>query len=187
MTSSTTKKQVSFHPRVTCKRALHINNYSDDEVMASFYQEDDYLEMREDVRRCVQLIEQGHDHALDDINYCRTGVENRTTAKLQNRVAHRMRAVDAVLNEVDRQWNAQEEYDDEIISELYKQITASTTYQAHSAALAIQNEIHSSAKKISKASGCSRLPSPVVRRPVVRSSHSKGYFSGIQRVHSLAA
>ena len=134
MTGFTPKKEVSFFERVSCKRTLHINDYNEEERQACWYQADEFEAMKQEARQTVKFMEQNAD-CLDDVNFCRRGLEFRTNEESQKRYTLKGKAVDVVMDEMERQW-AFCECNPEIIAELYQSITRQCQIEAHLRALA---------------------------------------------------
>lgn len=52
------KKTVSFSKRVMVRRSLHLNNYTRGEIEATWYNEQEYLDMKRFTRTLVSILEQ---------------------------------------------------------------------------------------------------------------------------------
>ena len=100
--SPISKRSVSFSPYVHVKRTLHINNYSLEEIEASWYDQADFQRMRDEDDVIVQMMEKRQ--TIDEAKYCTRGLEFRTTQGAQQRLRNKAEARDAVLDEQDVQW-----------------------------------------------------------------------------------
>jgi hypothetical protein len=104
MTSPITPKAtraISFSPDVRVKKTLHLNNYSNDEIDACWYNEAETKAIREQARRTVEQMQAEAD--LDGPKYCTRGLEILTAEGRRQRMENRFQAWDAVLNEQERQ------------------------------------------------------------------------------------
>jgi hypothetical protein len=95
----TSRRSVSFHSRTRAKLALHVNEYTEEEMETCWYSDNDYARMKRDILYTVDLIEEKNDALLDDVKYCHRGCEPRTKEGTKQRQRNQRKAFAAVLNE----------------------------------------------------------------------------------------
>ena len=115
-------RQVSFNPMSICYDVMHLDDYSDDEMEASWFSADDFAKMREVARAEVHMLEAG---LLVETRI--RGLEHRTRQGIRRKRHSRERAYRAVFEEIDCQ------IDEEIIDEF----SIAEAYYIHSRAAAI--------------------------------------------------
>jgi hypothetical protein len=91
------RRFVSFTPQVSVRDALHIDDYTDEEHDACWFISEDYENMKKEIDCTVGLIERKA--TIDEIHYCRRGVERRTKEASESRHHTRIVTIDAVLDE----------------------------------------------------------------------------------------
>ena len=132
MTPTRATRTVSFSPDVHVKRTLHINNYSDDEITATWFNETDFQRIHQEISVTVQMMERSE--PIDHNKYCSRGLEFRTRVGAHQRLQNKVDARDAVLTEQDLQWN--EDIDDpEMLADVYRDISRCCIVSAHMAGL----------------------------------------------------
>eukprot|EP00339_Tiarina_fusa_P020131 CAMPEP_0117022020 /NCGR_PEP_ID=MMETSP0472-20121206/16594_1 /TAXON_ID=693140 ORGANISM="Tiarina fusus, Strain LIS" /NCGR_SAMPLE_ID=MMETSP0472 /ASSEMBLY_ACC=CAM_ASM_000603 /LENGTH=200 /DNA_ID=CAMNT_0004727759 /DNA_START=32 /DNA_END=634 /DNA_ORIENTATION=+ len=105
--SSRANRTVSFNDAVRCIGTLHINNYTDEEVFNTWFTNQEFKQMKRDIKWTVSMMEQKEEHRCEDgVHYCSRGLEDKTTVALVHKTQHRFCAIDAVLDEQDRQREA---------------------------------------------------------------------------------
>ena len=92
----TTKKSVTFSESVKVKKTIHINNYTDDEIDACWYSDEECQMTRSDVKYAIQLVGNGL-LEQDTEQYSRRGVECKTRENQLRRKQLRMAAWYAVF------------------------------------------------------------------------------------------
>jgi hypothetical protein len=100
--SPISKKSVSFNERVRSRPFLHINDYSDEELHATWLNADDMQSIRREIRCTVEMMRWGD--TFDENEYSRSGLEHRTSDGSRIRRENQSAAVNAVLDEQDRQF-----------------------------------------------------------------------------------
>lgn len=128
ITPRRTSRAVSFSPNVHVKRTLHINNYSDEEIHATWLDESDFQRIRGEIDLTVHLMETGG-HIESD-KQCTRGLESRTTVGALRKLQNKQDARDAVLFEQETQWNRGIN-DAETISDVYQERSHSCGVSAH--------------------------------------------------------
>ena len=117
--SASNKKKVSFSKRVVVCPTLHLDNYTEAETQASFYQSEDYKKINRDIRFTLDLIESGL--PIEDMEFCRRGIEFKTSEGAALRSNNRTRSLLAVLSTQDYHWEdpTSTQPADEAIAEAY--------------------------------------------------------------------
>ncbi len=135
-----TERHVSFRNDVSARRALHLNDYTDDEYHNAWFFQEDLQRFKEDVLRTVKLIAIGH-HVSDDNagDFCARGVEYRTREGNKNRLLNKLAALEAVLGLQDAQWD-HGIHNAEAIAIAYRKVSAHCGQQARLRALNDQQE-----------------------------------------------
>jgi hypothetical protein len=96
------RKSVSFNKNVRFRLTQHVNDYSVEEEQACWYSRDDYIEMNNDVRCTVKMIEEAERNStnvFDDVQCCRRGCEKWTHNGAKRTLRRRREAITAVLSE----------------------------------------------------------------------------------------
>jgi hypothetical protein len=117
---------------------MHINNYSDDEVDACWYNDYEFDMMRKNVRSAAKLLQNGmlEQDAADKC--CRRGVEHLERKVTLQRQRNRLASTLAVLEEQELQWE-EGICEPEYIARVCKAISASSQASAH--AIALKDEL----------------------------------------------
>jgi hypothetical protein len=127
-----TKKSVSFHENVRVKAALHVNDYSEEEIQATWLNAADMQRIRREIRCTVQLMQWGS--SFEEIEYSRRGLEYGTRESGRIRRQNRSEAAKAVLNEQHRQ-KAGHFVDEQELANVYKVCATSCQITAQLSAL----------------------------------------------------
>ena len=99
-----TPRHVTFSEVVKVKTALHLNDFSDDEIKASWYDMDDFDAMKRSARKVVYAIKNGMVDKLP-ADCCIRGLELKIDSeRRRRRVANIDAAIDAVLEEQEYQF-----------------------------------------------------------------------------------
>ena len=93
---------VSFSPRVEVMPALHISNYSDDEIQSTWFDQHDLKRIRKDINRLVALMERDQ-CPHEDVESIR-GIECWTKRGYRQKRQNKITARDTVLSEQEMQW-----------------------------------------------------------------------------------
>ena len=123
-------KKVSFCETVRMKRTLHINDYTQREIEATWYSKAEKEHIRREILQTVQLMESGRIADIDDVVYCQRGLEFRTDQGARLRQGNKDLSREAVLDEQDFQ-ECSGYSDIEAIASVYSEIS----YQCRVAAL----------------------------------------------------
>ena len=121
-------RSVSFSPDVLVKRTLHINNYSDDEIEATWFGDIDFDRIRKEIAYTVDLMETLK--VVDENKYSTRGLEFRTTKGAQHRLRNKLESRNAILDEQDFQWRSGVN-SPETLSEVYERSCTKCRVTAH--------------------------------------------------------
>lgn len=130
------KRTIKFSKVVHNRRIPHLNDLSHEEIVATWIQPEDYLEIRE---RCISTVKKMMRGGLtqedvDSERHCTRGLEGKTRSGSAVRRDHKMDSISAVLEEQTLQWN-EEVDDEEAIMEVYTVYTTPCAKLAHEMAL----------------------------------------------------
>jgi hypothetical protein len=127
------EKGVTFAQSVSIRKALHIHNYSDDEVQACWYDVDERKAIRNNVKFAVGLLMDG---MLEEDNecHCQRGLEVHTQKGAERRLLNKCAAREAVLTEQELQWE-DHVYDPAYIAMLCIDCSSSAQATAHAIGL----------------------------------------------------
>lgn len=127
------RHSVHFEERVRVRKTIHLNEFSDDEIDACWYSDQEFNSMRAEVRFAADLIDQGL-LETDNTNYCRRGAEEHAPlqSRLRRKIKHALRA--AVLEEQRLQWG-EGSCDPEFIAEVSQFKSAQSIATARKVAL----------------------------------------------------
>ena len=96
------KKGVSFNPNAYMYRVLHINEYSKEEVLSSWYTTEEFKEIKGNIKSTLLKMDLGV--PLDeDKEECSQGLETYTMKGSTRKLQHRQAAAFAVFDEQDEQ------------------------------------------------------------------------------------
>jgi hypothetical protein len=98
------KRRVGFTPMVKVIKVLHLNEFEEYEIDASYYKSADFERIKADLKLTVRLMQLGKLEE-DSIDYCRRGTEYRTPDGVRRRALNKKVARDALLDEQDLQWD----------------------------------------------------------------------------------
>lgn len=134
------QKRVSFRNTVSARRALHLNDFTEDEYEQAYFSQEDLQRFKDDVLRTVKLMEQDT-RLTDDSNcdFCTRGVEYRTKDGNRNRLVNKVAAREAVLTVQESQWDSGVR-DHEAIAIAYRRVSARCAQEARLRALKDQQD-----------------------------------------------
>jgi DNA gyrase inhibitor GyrI len=93
---TTGQRNVSFAEQSRCKRSLHLNEYTQNEIEAAYWRGEDYARIRQDIRATMDLIVQA-EQDIDETQHCVRGLE-RCHPQAQA-ASYRWDAIQGVLEE----------------------------------------------------------------------------------------
>jgi hypothetical protein len=128
--------KVVFTEMVTVTHVLHLEDFTDEEFKASFYDITELESIKTELNLTAELVEVGDLH--NDISeYCRRGTEYRTGQGARRRISNKHVGRDAVLDEQDVQWE-DGVFDPDAIAGIYAAATWRCQIEVHR--LALQDE-----------------------------------------------
>ena len=122
-TSSNPLRRVQFQKRIRFRRILHLNQYTAEEIDATWFTESECNEIRERALDEINDILDSEQFGTESDEYTSRGLEGRTQLGLSRKLVNRHRSIDAVLDEQDYQ-RQEGIKDEEVIANVYLQITA---------------------------------------------------------------
>jgi hypothetical protein len=114
------KKHVSFHANVCVVWHLHVNDYSHGETGRTWYTKEEVNEIKLGCAQTVRIMADGM--CEDTEEFCKRGLEYRTTKGMRMRQKNKFAAWDVVYIEQNRQWE-QGVCDDDSLAEVYSACT----------------------------------------------------------------
>jgi hypothetical protein len=140
-------RKVRFHGRVQFKTIRHVADFSDEEIVEGWYRKKDFIRMSEEVSEIAQLIAAGKETYKGE-ELCIRGLEHLVEEDVADYRAEKMIAsIDAVLDEQDEQRD-EDEYDWDIIAEIYTEIVTPLLREAYLVGLRDAKEAAKAAEQI---------------------------------------
>ncbi len=115
------KKRVSFRRDVKCFYVLHLNDYTNDEMEASFLTPEDMTRIRQDIQCTIEKVQ--NDVSLDENKYCMRGLEYKTPEGARQRFHLKRTSRETVLREQELQYSRTGVCDQEILASIYRDCT----------------------------------------------------------------
>jgi hypothetical protein len=99
------KKEVLFKANARARRCLHLNDYTDEEIAATWYSRAELDEVRREARLSVEIIAAAGRGGMDlDLEeYCLRGIEFLNLEGAKHKMENKMAAWDALFDEQDLQ------------------------------------------------------------------------------------
>lgn len=144
-----------FNRAVFVRETLHIADYEPDEVIATWYQKDEMAQMKADMVDTVRSMLRG-ELENDSEEQCMRGLESRTRIGANKRQENKLRALEAVLDEQDREFEAGI-IDERTISLVYQRVSLRCRNEAHERGLRDEVEVYG---KDGDVSGCTAPERP---------------------------
>ena len=129
--TSNPKKSVSFASYSEQYYVLHINDYTQDEIDATWYTHEELKQVKARVRNTLKKVR--HGIPLLPKDDCFMGLESYTPHGLEMKHQQRFNSISVVLDEQETQKSSEmkTEDSDEIIADLYYEITYTSQMVAH--------------------------------------------------------
>jgi hypothetical protein len=127
---NTNKKSVSFSLELLVQDCLHVKDYSEAEIFASWYLDFEFRRMKKEVKYVLGLLEKGlFDDSVED-KFSLRGIEIRIRERARKRIMNKSSARTAVRNE---QWRQYEKSikDPETIAKIYIKATRHCQKEAY--------------------------------------------------------
>ncbi|KAI2488961.1 hypothetical protein MHU86_26015 [Fragilaria crotonensis] len=128
MPTITPVRRVNFNNQVMVRTIGHVNDLSEAEIRRTWYQKEEYRQIRSSLSVTVRKITSGK-YDGDTDSHCARGLEFRTPYGAQLRRKNKLDALIAVLDEQDRQMD-DNDLDDEALARLYTQFSFARLYEA---------------------------------------------------------
>jgi hypothetical protein len=174
--SRSQERCVSFADTISsCHETISIDDYSDHEYVACWYNSEDYNDMLEKNEKTAQRMDKDKPPKRGE---CYRGLENMT--KYGQRIQERNieQGIDAVIDELDAQWN-DGSFDYELISLLYQGASEKCTLVALTTGLIDEREARDTPSDLkSNASGHSRRSTQSSKRKPKKGSTGKIQTTG---------
>jgi hypothetical protein len=131
---TTNKKSVAFAASAKMRLALHVNQYTAEEIQACYYSSEDFRSFKTDVKRTAKMIE--FKQKMDETVYCTRGVEYKTREGKRIRSKLRSKADAAVFKEQMNQFFLEEEEgkncrDEEKLAAFYSEVVKASVVAAY--------------------------------------------------------
>ena len=120
-------KELSFAPSVTVRCVQHLDDFTNEQVEATWYTPDEFKMMKRDVHITVKMMSRNERLGIDQ---CVRGLEHKTREGRQRRMMNQIESISAVMDEQDLQ-RLDGTYDDERIARVYKSYTVHCAASAH--------------------------------------------------------
>lgn len=133
-------RRVSFFASVKVRICLHVNDYTQDEVHACWYNHEEREAMQENARVAAKLV-LGGKLRQDTKEFCRRGVEFATLAHKVRRQQLRQKAWFAVFDKQQAQYEIGKPNEPELIAQAYKEASLEASSHAIELALKDQREV----------------------------------------------
>lgn len=144
-TTGKTKQQnkISFCPKVKVNKIIHINEYTDDEINATYYHRDEMKSVRQQLRETVKILEEQPtaDEFKESNSFSKRGAEFRTSEGARIRHRNKNIAWDALFDAQDAQFE-DGVFDPEVLASIYSAATTHCQHAAHLLALKDQEELN---------------------------------------------
>jgi len=128
--SASTSTSITFSISIeTVESTLHLDDYTDEEIEATWYQLDELKEIKRSRKALVKRMEAGEE--LDECEDCVRGLETKTKTGNRLRQSEILAASAAVLDEQDLQ-DEKGEVDLDMIATVYRMYTRHSQSQAES-------------------------------------------------------
>jgi hypothetical protein len=146
--SPNSKRSITISPFETIYNALHINDYSDEEIASAWYNADELETIKKtDVINTLSMMKGGVKIPEANPFYSSRGLESLTREGFTKRKANRENAWNAVLDEQDLQWD-EDICDPQAIANAYSQLSRACQDAAVMKAIQDQDTSHAASFKL---------------------------------------
>ena len=132
--NSKSSRRVRFNETVFVRATLHVDDYTDEEYDAAWFNKQECAQIKEDYSKTVALVQTGIKLDEDDEEHCLRGLEPRTPRGYRRRRDNKYVGMCVVLDEQDRQID-QGEADDVAIREAFVAANCHCRNESYAAAL----------------------------------------------------
>ena len=133
-------KSLTFAPKVRVRKIIHIDEFTDEEVSACYYQKEEMHRVRQELRATLQMFQIG-ELKEDTPHFTKRGTEHRTPDAARRRSINKQMASDAVFEEQGDQWE-DGLIDSEMLASIYQSASSHCQAAAHKIALEYENEVN---------------------------------------------
>ena len=160
------RRSVSFFTHATGRSTIALQDFTNEEISATWYSRDEYQAIQKSVLREVLRLDEGK--IFKDRKFCSLGLEGFTKVGCQTKKSIRLEALQAVLDEQDRQLldHKMGKIDDVAVSKAYKSVSQRCQLWASAMGLANQREV-STTRVNCTSKGCDIVTKKVGIAPVV--------------------
>lgn len=134
ITTPKSRRSVSFAPQVDSQSSLHLKDYTEAEIKATWLSNDEHKLVKLAYRVTVSMVAQGE---LLSPDQCFRGLEQKTEEGMQTRMMRQIQSLSAVMDEQDRQ-RKEGERNDLHLARIYMAETAQCMAAAHCMGLSDQ-------------------------------------------------
>jgi hypothetical protein len=136
--SRRSRKAVSFSRAVTAYKVIHINDYTEEEIAATWNGRSELMAIKMNILETLSRMKEDSRNTYDSDGYCPRGLEHLTDEGAVNRRRRRETAIDAVLEEQELQYE-DNMHDELLIADIYSRHTHFSRTFARVVGLADEN------------------------------------------------
>lgn len=152
------RKTVTFSSRGEQTKTLHLFDFTEEEILAYWYNPLELHEIRQDMSRTWRMMKEGNKIKMDSGKYCRRGIDSQCDSVTDGPKRKLIRrSVRAVLKEQNRQRRRMEQNDD-VLAAVYMAASEASKQEAHN--LGLQDEQESLRLQAAAARSNARDASP---------------------------
>lgn len=141
------RQRVSFNQNVLVRETLHKNDYTIEEKEDAFFQKAEMTQIKAEMVATVRMIARG-DLVEDTFEHCSRGLEFRSREGANKRKSNKIRALEAVLDEQDEQFDAGI-INEKAISLIYQTVSLRCRKEAHDRGICDEMEVYGRALRAS--------------------------------------
>jgi hypothetical protein len=134
------RHRVSFNQNVLCRETLHKNDYTVEEKHNAWFQKAEMVQIKADMVATVRMITRG-DLVDDTVEHSTRGLEFRSREGANKRKINKFRALEAVLDEQDEQFDCGI-VNDRAISLVYQSVSLRCRKEAHARGICDAVTVH---------------------------------------------
>jgi hypothetical protein len=133
-------KSLTFAPKVRVRKIKHIDEFTDEEVSACFYQKEEMHRVKLELKVTLQMLQLG-ELEKDTPHFTKRGTEKRTPDAVKRRSINKQMASAAVFEEQGDQWE-DGLTNSEMLASIYQAASSHCQVAAHNIALEYENEVN---------------------------------------------
>lgn len=135
------KKSVTFNASVRVRRTTSLDDYTEEEVFAAWFQQDEFDDIKRKVLMLVRKVERDGAEIGHDKKYCIRGLESHLSERSDIKAEARKKVTKAIFFEQDKQ-RLTGFVDDEVIAVASRNLSSKSQLMAISMGQKDQNEAH---------------------------------------------